>query len=153
MINTSWCSRSYIYLAFMSNIHCHHHLYTHTYYEYTIYMISPGIHMSKQKHPSPVRSKAKNHQRPRVFVAPGSGSDGSQNDVKAWSFHSGRHQVRYENNYETKILLMVQKSGDHQLWLVVYSIIYRVLYISGGCLGFLPSTVAPVSFRGLCCEF
>ena len=31
-------------------------------------------------------------------------------------------------------LLMVLKSGDHQLRLVVYSIIYKVLYIQGGCL-------------------
>ena len=30
-----------------------------------------------------------------------------------------------------------KKSGDHQLRLVVYPIIYRVLYIPGGCLGFL----------------
>ena len=35
------------------------------------------------------------------------------------------------------ILLMVQKSGHHQLKLVVYPIIYKVLYIPGGCLGFL----------------
>ena len=35
------------------------------------------------------------------------------------------------------ILLMVQKCGGHQLRLVVYPIIYKVLYISGGCLGFL----------------
>ncbi len=28
------------------------------------------------------------------------------------------------------------ESGDHQLRLVVYPIIYKVLYISGGCLGF-----------------
>ena len=27
---------------------------------------------------------------------------------------------------------MVQKSGDHQLRLVVYAIIYKVLYIPGG---------------------
>ena len=39
------------------------------------------------------------------------------------------------------LLLMAQKSGDHQLRLVVYTIFYRVLYMSGGCLGFLPSTV------------
>ena len=38
------------------------------------------------------------------------------------------------------ILLMVQKSGLHQLRLVVYPIIYRVSYIPGGA-GFLPSTV------------
>ena len=37
---------------------------------------------------------------------------------------------------------MVQKSGDHQLIWVVYPIICRVLYIPGGCLGFLPSTVS-----------
>ena len=41
---------------------------------------------------------------------------------------------------QTLIRLMVQKSGDHQLWLVVYPIIYKVLYIPGGCSGFLPST-------------
>ena len=38
------------------------------------------------------------------------------------------------------LLLMVQKSGVHQLSLVVYPTIYRVLYIPGGA-GFLPSTV------------
>ena len=37
-------------------------------------------------------------------------------------------------------LLMVQKSGVHQLRLAVYPIIYWVLYIPGGA-GFLPSTV------------
>ena len=35
---------------------------------------------------------------------------------------------------------MVQKSGIHQLRLVVYPIIYRVIYIPGA-VGFLPSTV------------
>ena len=43
---------------------------------------------------------------------------------------------------ERNILLMVQKSGVHQLRLVVYPIIYKVSYIPGGCLGFLPSTVS-----------
>ena len=43
---------------------------------------------------------------------------------------------------ESSILLMVQKSGDHQLRLVVYPIFYRVLYFQGGCLGFQPSRVA-----------
>ena len=38
---------------------------------------------------------------------------------------------------------MVQKSCGHQLRLVLYAIIYEVLYIPGGCLGFLPSTVLP----------
>ena len=42
----------------------------------------------------------------------------------------------------SSIRLMVQKSCDHQLRLVVYPIFYRVLYIPGGCLGFLPSTVS-----------
>ena len=37
---------------------------------------------------------------------------------------------------------MVQKSGCHQLRLVAYLIIYKVLYIPGGCLGLLPSTVS-----------
>ena len=38
---------------------------------------------------------------------------------------------------------MVQKSGGHQLRLVVYPIIYRVWYILGGAR-FLPSTVVSV---------
>ena len=50
------------------------------------------------------------------------------------------------------LLLVVQKSGDHQLRLVVlsYPMIYKILYISGGCLGRLPSTVGITnySFRG-----
>ena len=39
------------------------------------------------------------------------------------------------------ILLMVQKSGVHQVRLVVHPIIYKVLYIPGGA-GCLPSTVS-----------
>ena len=39
------------------------------------------------------------------------------------------------------IRLMVQKSGKHQLGLVVFPIIYKVIYIPGGA-GCLPSTVA-----------
>ena len=35
------------------------------------------------------------------------------------------------------LLLMVQKSGIHQLRLVVFAIIHQVFYITGGCLGFL----------------
>ena len=35
------------------------------------------------------------------------------------------------------LLLMVQKSGIHQLRLVVFAIIHKVFYITGGCLGFL----------------
>ena len=34
------------------------------------------------------------------------------------------------------------RNPANQLRLVVYPIIYRVLYIPGGCLGFLPSTVS-----------
>ena len=49
-----------------------------------------------------------------------------------------------------EILLMVQKSGDHQLRLVVSPIIYRALHIpGGGCLGFLPSTVGGVAISTL----
>ena len=44
----------------------------------------------------------------------------------------------FERRIET-ILLMEEIL--HQLRLIVYPTIYRVLNISGGCLGFLPSTV------------
>ena len=50
------------------------------------------------------------------------------------------------------LLLFVQKSGEHQLRLIVYSTIYRVLYIPGGCLGFLPSTDFPMDLDG-CWDF
>ena len=43
---------------------------------------------------------------------------------------------------------MVQKSGDHQLRLVVYPSIYKDLYIPGGA-GFLPSTVSCYFFGAL----
>ena len=44
-------------------------------------------------------------------------------------------------SFKVILLLMVQNSGGHQLRLVGSPIIYRDLYIPGGCLGFLPSTV------------
>ena len=50
------------------------------------------------------------------------------------------------------LLLVIQTSGDHhQLRLVVgsslpYPIIYKISYISGGCLGFLPSTVGRTNY-------
>ena len=44
------------------------------------------------------------------------------------------------------VLLMVERSGHHQLRLVVHPMIYRVLYIPGDYLGFLPSTV-PMQFK------
>ena len=39
------------------------------------------------------------------------------------------------------LLLMAEIRLYNQLRLVVYPIIYKVLYIPGGCLEFLPSTV------------
>ena len=50
-------------------------------------------------------------------------------------------QCDWEGNHPL-LLLMVQKSGDHQLRLVVYPIIYKVSYIPDGA-GFLLSTVPP----------
>ena len=41
----------------------------------------------------------------------------------------------------TRSVILLMEEILHQLRLVVYPIIYRVLYIPGGCLGFLPSTV------------
>ena len=35
------------------------------------------------------------------------------------------------------LLLMVQKSGIHQLRLVVFAIVHQAFYITGACLGFL----------------
>ena len=48
-----------------------------------------------------------------------------------------------ENHWKhmSDILLMVQKSGVHQLRLVGYPIICMGLYIPSGCLGCLPLTV------------
>ena len=44
-------------------------------------------------------------------------------------------------NWSLLILLMEEIRQTHQLRLVVYSTTYRVLYIPGGCLGFLSSAV------------
>ena len=49
----------------------------------------------------------------------------------------------------TEIVLIVVKSGEPKLRLVVSPIIYKVLYIPGGCLGFLPSTISSKSPRFL----
>ena len=53
-----------------------------------------------------------------------------------------------KHRFAGAISLMFQKSGDHQLRLVVVlsTIISRVLYISGGCLGLLNHQLY-VSFR------
>ena len=51
-----------------------------------------------------------------------------------------RHQHLLRPEHQI-VRLMLQKSGDHQLRLVVYPIIYKVLFIQGGA-GFLPSTVS-----------
>ena len=93
-----------------------------------------------------------------------------QKPVRAWCKNSKRIIEGVERKIalpETNILLMVQKSGVHQLSLVVYPIIYMVSLILGGA-GFLPSTVAPENswllqmkfllelvpkFRGVCCSF
>ena len=48
-------------------------------------------------------------------------------------------------NFWGVLLLMAEIRLTHQLRLVVYPIIHKVLYIPGGSLGFLPSTVC--SFR------
>ena len=46
---------------------------------------------------------------------------------------------------------MVQKSGVYQLRLVVYPLSYKVLYIPGGFLGFLPSTACLGPLFGCLC--
>ena len=43
--------------------------------------------------------------------------------------------------YQLILLLMVQKSSDHRLILSMSHYLRRVSYMSGGCLGFPPSTV------------
>jgi len=60
-----------------------------------------------------------------------------------WFFFHHQVNLEAERNAlsETKILLMEEIL--HQLRLVVHPIIYRVLFIPGGCLGFLPPTAAP----------
>ena len=45
-----------------------------------------------------------------------------------------------DNMFETTTNILLMEEILHQLLGVVYPIIYRVLYIPGGCLGFLPST-------------
>ena len=51
--------------------------------------------------------------------------------MDAWA--DGRVSFTTGNNFqETNILLMDQKSGDHQLRLVVHPVIYQVLYIPSG---------------------
>ena len=42
------------------------------------------------------------------------------------------------------ILLMEEILHQCTSWYAVYPTIYKVLYIPGGCLGFLPSTVVAI---------
>ena len=68
-------------------------------------------------------------------------------DIRKQDVFPGRRRLERSFLDRFPLLLMVQKSGDHQLRLVVYPIIYRVFNIhpNGGCLGFLPSTVGNCS--------
>ena len=64
----------------------------------------------------------------------------SVRDLLAWCDHQSHgHHLKCPLMCQV-ILLMVQKSGGHQLRLVVFPIIYIVLYIPGGA-EFLSSTV------------
>ena len=68
------------------------------------------------------------------------------------SFQKGSHlnMIRSLNQTETASQTGTTVDGSeflHQLSLVVYLIIYGVLYIPGGCLGFLPSTVTQTSLE------
>ena len=42
-----------------------------------------------------------------------------------------------ESQFETRVMILLMAEILHLLRLVVYPIIFRVLYIPGGCLGFL----------------
>ena len=73
--------------------------------------------------------------KPRVVVTTG----------KSWEFLLGaRIKVMKSESILGKcreILLIQGRNLTDQLRLVVYPIIYRILYITGDCLGILPSTV------------
>ena len=51
--------------------------------------------------------------------------------------------------FRTWGVILLMEEILHQLRLVVYPIIYRVLYISGGCVGFQPSTVVWLKKRSV----
>ena len=55
-------------------------------------------------------------------------------------------QMLQLNDGCTRCIILLMAEILHQLRLVVYPIIYKVLYIPGGCLGFLP-TVALKSLQ------
>ncbi len=63
-------------------------------------------------------------------------------DSNFWEIHYQAMNWRSLRHFSS-LLLMVQKSSDHQLRLVAYPNIYRALYIPSGAR-FLPSTVSTV---------
>ena len=59
----------------------------------------------------------------------------------SWRTHVSSNVSRgFNQMVSPNLLLMVQKSAYHHLRLAVHPILYRVFYIPGGCLGFLPWT-------------
>ena len=54
--------------------------------------------------------------------------------------------------FSKRMLQLLMAEIQPTSWYGKYPIIYKVLYMSGGCLGFLPSTVATRS-TGFWCEF
>ena len=69
-----------------------------------------------------------------------------QNNQKIQSRGVPNNQNPWPPKKITKMIsILLMEDILHQLRLVVFPIIYRVLYIPGGCLGFLPSTVSLTS--------
>jgi len=76
-----------------------------------------------------------------------SASSKVENTQVAGIFTCNRRKIHKNTNslaclYGGQVTVDGRKSGVHQLRLVVYSIIYKVLYIPGGA-GFRPSTGLP----------
>ena len=82
-------------------------------------------------------------QRSRATGTPSRDDGRGSQWVSLWM---GASRDQWESKIPFQILLMEEIL--HQLRLVVYPIIYRVLYIQGGA-GFLPSTVSPENLRYL----
>ena len=66
------------------------------------------------------------------------------------AFPDQRRQVSWS---KSTTVWWFRKSGNHQLRLVVYLIIYKVLYVQRGCLGCLPSTTSTPANCHVCLMF
>ena len=142
-VNTQPCSINiYIYTyLWKKNIYIYIHIYEKIYILHNtcryVYVVHTPPHLMLLHFPQ-TSGKPKSRWELRYFSV--CWTHGVAKKTNAIHLSLAKAEVRWKEGVFLPMILLMDKIL-HQLRLVVYPIIYKVLYIPGGCLGFRPSTV------------